>query len=148
MTRSLNLAMLTLAAALVFAFAARAEAAPKPGMWKVVTHVTRNGVAAPPDSHTSCVTADQMKDPGKTIMPPQSSANEKCTRSHYEWTGTKLNWQVLCRGPLTMKGGGNIIFDRPDHYVGKITSAGTVNGQDFNSTILLEGKRVGDCPSS
>jgi hypothetical protein len=128
------------------ASASRAEAAPKPGLWKVITHVTRNGVASSPDSHTSCITADQMKDPGKTIMPPQSSADEKCVRSHYQWTGTKLSWQVQCTGPLAMTGGGNIIFDLPEHYVGKITSAGTVNGHAFNSTILLEGERLGDCP--
>jgi hypothetical protein len=147
MTRSFGFAMLTFAIAIVVAFAPRAEAAPKPGLWKVVTHVTRNGVSSPPNSHTSCVTAEQMKDPGKTIMPPQSSANEKCKRSHYEWTGTKLSWQVECRGPLTMNGGGNIIFDLPEHYVGKITSAGTINGQPFNSAIFIEGERLGDCPN-
>ncbi len=124
----------------------RAEAAPKPGLWKVVTHISRNGANSPPDTHTSCVTAEQMKDPGKTIMPQQSSADEKCNRTHYEWTGSKLSWQIQCTGPLTMKGGGNILFDTPDHYFGKITSVGSISGQGFTSTILLEGQRVGDCP--
>jgi hypothetical protein len=126
--------------------AQRADAAPKPGLWKVVTHISRNGATSPPDTHTSCVTAEQMKDPGKTIMPQQSSANEKCNRTHYEWTGSKLSWQIQCTGPLAMKGGGNILFDTPEHYVGKITSVGAINGQGFTSTILLEGQRVGDCP--
>lgn len=124
----------------------RADAAPKPGLWKVVTHISRNGATSPPDTHTSCVTAAQMKDPGKTIMPQQSSADEKCSRKHYEWTGSKLSWQIQCSGPLTMKGGGNILFDTPEHYLGKITSVGSINGQGFNSAILLEGQRVGDCP--
>jgi hypothetical protein len=137
-----------LAAAMLISLgiAQRADAAPKPGLWKVVTHISRNGATSPPDTHTSCVTADQMKDPGKTIMPQQSSANEKCNRTHYEWTGSKLSWQIQCTGPLAMKGGGNILFDTPEHYVGKITSVGAINGQGFTSTILLEGQRVGDCP--
>jgi Protein of unknown function (DUF3617) len=124
----------------------RADAAPKPGLWKVVTHISRNGANSPPDTHTSCVTAEQMKDPGRTIMPQQSSADEKCNRTHYEWTGSKLSWQIQCTGPLTMKGGGNILFDTPEHYIGKITSVGSIRGQGFTSTILLEGQRVGDCP--
>jgi hypothetical protein len=146
MTRSFRFAMVTFAVAIVFASAPCAQAAPKPGLWKVVTHVTRNGVESPPNSRTSCVTADQMKDPGKTIMPPQSSANEKCKRSHYEWDGSRLSWEVECRGPLTMNGGGNIVFDLPEHYVGKITSSGTFNGQAFNSIIFIEGERLGECP--
>jgi hypothetical protein len=31
--------------------------------------------------------------------------------------------------------------------VGKITSAGTINGQPFNSAIFIEGERLGDCPN-
>jgi Protein of unknown function (DUF3617) len=144
--RSPLVSFLAAAVLISLGLAQRADAAPKPGLWKVVTHISRNGANSPPDTHTSCVTAEQMKDPGKTIMPQQSSADEKCNRTHYEWTGSKLSWQIQCTGPLTMKGGGNILFDTPEHYFGKITSVGSISGQGFTSTILLEGQRMGDCP--
>jgi Protein of unknown function (DUF3617) len=137
---------LAIGALLTLAPTANSAQGPKPGMWKVVTHVTRDGATMPPDSHTSCVTADQMKDPGQSIMPHQASPDEKCTRTQYEWTGSKLSWQIECSGQMNLKGAGKINFDRPERYSGEITSAGSVNGHDFNSTIVLEGQRVGDCP--
>ena len=80
-------------------------------------------------------------------MPQPASPEEKCTRTQYEWTGRKLSWQIECSGQMNMKGGGKINFDTPEHYSGEITSTGSVNGHDFNSTIALDGQRVGDCPS-
>ena len=147
MMRRLTLAGSALVIGVLLAFAPVANSAqgPKPGMWKVVTHVTRDGTATPPDSHTSCVTAEQMKDPGQSIMPHQASPEEKCTRTQYEWTGTRLSWQIECTGQMNLKGGGKIVFDTPEHYSGQITSNGSVNGHDFNSTIVLDGQRVGDC---
>jgi hypothetical protein len=149
MMRRLSLAgsALAIGALLMLVRPANAAEGPKPGLWKVVTHVTREGATAPPDSHTSCVTADQMKDPGQSIMPQPASPEEKCTRTQYEWTGRKLSWQIECSGQMNMKGGGKINFDTPEHYSGEITSTGSVNGHDFNSTIALDGQRVGDCPS-
>ena len=47
---------------------------------------------------------------------------------------------------MAMNGGGHIDFDTPEHYRGKIASAGSVNGHDFTSTILLDGHRLGTCP--
>lgn len=137
---------LAIGALLTLAPLAYSAEGPKPGMWKVVTHVTRDGTATPPDSHTSCVTADQMKDPGQSIMPHQASPEEKCTRTQYEWTGSKLSWQIECTGQMNLKGAGKINFDTPEHYKGEITSNGSVNGHDFNSTIVLDGQRVADCP--
>jgi hypothetical protein len=80
------------------------------------------------------------------LMPQPSSSEEKCVRTHYEWTGSKLNWQMECSGRMAMKGSGAINFSTPVHYTGKITSTGSVNGHDFTSTILLDGQRIGDCP--
>ena len=87
-----------------------------------------------------------MKDPGKSLMPQPPSPEEKCTRTQYEWTGSKLSSQIQSSGPMVMNGGGHIDFDTTDHYRGKITSAGSVNGHDFTSTILLAGHRLGTCP--
>lgn len=148
MVRRLRLvaSALAIGALLTLAPLARAAEGPKPGMWKIVTRVTRDGAATPPDSHMSCVTADQMKDPGQSIMPHQASPEEKCTRTQYEWNGSKLRWQIECSGQMNLKGAGKIDFDTPEHYNGEITSSGAVNGHDFNSTIVLEGQRIGDCP--
>jgi hypothetical protein len=148
MTRSFALATRAITAAMFLAVAPCTYAAdgPQPGMWKVMTRVIRDGTTTKSDSHTSCVTADQIKDPGKSLMPQPSSSEEKCVRTHYEWTGSKLNWQMECSGRMAMKGSGAINFSTPEHYTGKITSTGSVNGHDFTSTILLDGQRIGDCP--
>jgi hypothetical protein len=119
---------------------------PRPGLWKVTTHVVRDGVSSDPDTQSNCVTADQVKDPSKALMPPDSP-DEKCTRTQYEWTGSKLKWSMVCSGRMALTGGGDLDFDSPEHYRGKITSTGSFSGHDFTSTIVLEGERVGDCPN-
>jgi hypothetical protein len=148
LTRLAGLAASAVALAALFALSPHANAAegPRPGLWKVTTRVSRDGATSQPDSHTSCVTADQLKDPSKSLTPPQSSPEEKCTRTQYEWTGSKLSWRIECNGRMAMKGGGIIDFDSPEHYTGKITSAGSFNGHDFDSTIMIEGERLGVCP--
>ncbi len=136
------------AIAMLLALAAPAHAAdgPRPGLWKVTTHVVRDGVTSDPDTQSNCVTADQVKDPSKSLMPPDSP-DEKCTRTQYQWTGSKLTWSMVCNGRMALTGGGDLDFDSPEHYRGKITSTGSFNGHDFTSTIVLEGQRVGDCPN-
>jgi Protein of unknown function (DUF3617) len=148
LTRLFRRAAPALAIAAMLALAAYADAAagPRPGLWKVTTRVSREGVTSEPNSQSSCVTADQMKDPSRSLMPPQSP-DEKCTRTQYEWTGSKLTWRIQCNGRMATSGGGDIDFDTPEHYHDKITSSGSVNGHDFASTILLEGERVGECPN-
>ena len=137
---------LVIAALIASATLAGAADGPRPGMWKVTTRVNREGTTSEPNSQTNCVTAAQMKDPGQSLMPPDT-ADEKCTRTHYEWTGAKLNWRMQCSGKMAMSGGGDIVFDTPEHYRGKITTTGSINGHDFTSTIMLEGERVGECPN-
>jgi hypothetical protein len=137
---TLILAALTLSATL-----AAAGSGPRPGLWKVTTRVSHEGTTSEPNSQTNCVTAEQMKDPSKSLMPPDT-ADEKCTRTQYQWTGTILNWRMQCSGKIAMSGGGDITFDNPDHYRGKIATTGSVNGHEFTSTIMLEGERVGECP--
>ena len=137
---------LAIAALTASATLAGAAAGPRPGMWKVTTRVNREGATSEPNSQTNCVTVAQMKDPGQSLMPPDT-ADEKCTRTHYEWTGAKLNWRMQCSGKMAMSGGGDIVFDTPEHYRGKITTTGSINGHDFTSTIMLEGERVGECPN-
>lgn len=117
---------------------------PRAGLWKVTTRVSRNGVMANQDSQTNCVTADQIKDPSKSLMPPDSPG-EHCVRTSYTWTGTRLDWQMKCSGDMEITGGGNIVFDSPEHYRGNITTSGSFNGNQFTSTISLDGKRVGEC---
>ena len=123
-----------------------AASGPRPGLWKVSTHVVRDGVSSDPDTQSNCVTPDQVKDPSKSLMPPDSP-DEKCVRTQYEWTGSKLTWSMVCSGRMALTGGGDLEFDSPEHYRGNITSTGSYEGREFTSTIVLDGQRVGDCPS-
>jgi hypothetical protein len=137
---------LVITALIASAKLAQAADEPRPGLWKVTTRVSREGAISAPSSQTNCVTADQMKDPSKSLIPPDT-AEEKCIRTQYQWTGTVLNWRMQCSGKIAMSGGGDIAFDTPEHYRGKITTTGSVNGHDFTSAIMLEGERVGECPN-
>jgi len=135
-----------IAMSFALALTARAADGPRPGLWKVTTHVIRDGVTSDPDTQSNCVSADQVKDPSKSLMPPDSP-DEKCTRTQYQWTGSKLTWSMVCSGRMALTGGGDLEFDSPEHYHGKITSTGSFNGHDFTSTIVLDGQRAGDCPN-
>lgn len=147
---SRRIARIGIAAGLVLitlAASARAADGPRPGLWKVTTKVSRDGVVSANDAQTNCVTAEQVRDPSKSLMPPDSPG-ERCVRTSYEWTGSKLTWQMRCDGQMAMTGGGNIVFDSPEHYRGNITTNGSINGHPFTSTIMLDGTRVGECPSA
>jgi Protein of unknown function (DUF3617) len=108
--------------------------------------VQRAGATSEPKSHTECVTDDQLKDPSQSIAAPPSTADEKCSRTAYEWTGSKLSWKMECSGKATISGGGKIVFDTPEHYSGTMNSDGSFEGHTFDSTILIDGTRVGECP--
>jgi Protein of unknown function (DUF3617) len=140
-------AVVALAAILVISAQGAAVAGPRPGLWKVTTRLDHDGTMSAPDTQTNCVTAEQIKDPGKSLMPPDSP-EEKCKRTKYDWTGDRLSWSLQCSGQMAISGNGEIDFDTPEHYRGKITSTGAVNGHPFVSTIMLEGQRVGECPKT
>jgi hypothetical protein len=158
MTASANhLTAISAVAATLFALAAdnASAAQPQAGQWKVVTKTTITGgpPGIPADMRTQentqlyCLTPEQVKDPTKVWMDPQSSRSggEGCTNKN-SWNGTVLTIDSTCGGspPTSVKG--TMTFDTPTHYRGEMKSAAPTGSTPMQVAVTLEGQRVGECP--
>lgn len=134
-----------IAAALFLAFAAPAHATePQPGQWQTTVKTQVSGAAPREISHMRCVTLEMIKDPEKTFMRDDASAQRDCKRSFTKGEST-LSWTVVCNGQMTMNGAGSMTFDSPTHYTGAFKVVGKAGDQTFEINTQMEGERIGDC---
>ena len=140
-TRTFAVALALLAAGAL----ARAAEPLEPGSWKVVTHVEMNGMQAPADTKTRCLSPDDARDLERTFAPEYRVQGSTCEPMTVEWAGQKLSWRVHCTGPLSMDVAGTYEFDTPRHYTGVVTLMGSMAGREMRTRSTLEGERVGEC---
>jgi Protein of unknown function (DUF3617) len=142
--KSVTLALL-IGSFLALARSADAEGL-QPGLWNVTSTPEANGVPAPPQMKTRCLTPAEASDVDKTFSPESRTQNSACERIEHEVTGTKLRWRLQCTGQMSMDVTGVFDFDTPQHYTAVVTSKASMGGQIMNSRVTIVGERTGDCP--
>jgi hypothetical protein len=87
----------------------------KPGKWRVTAEMEMPGMPMkmPPITTEVCLTADDVKDPQKTV--PNDPKNP-CKFGDYKVDGNKVSWTVDCP-KQNMTGNGEITFDA-ESYTG------------------------------
>jgi hypothetical protein len=120
---------------------------PQPGLWKVVTRPEMNGMQAPAEVKTRCLKPEHVQDLERTFAPEYRVQGSSCGRMDVQWSGQKLAWRVQCTGPLSMDVAGTYEFDSPQHYSGVVTLLGSMAGREMRSRTVLEGERIGECPT-
>jgi hypothetical protein len=119
-----------------------AQAPMREGRWEITMQMQMPDmpVAMPPMKMTQCITAEDLKDPGRVLPkgPPDEAA--RCEINHYKVDGNKVTWKLTCKGPDPVTGEGEMTASA-DQYDGRMKVA--AGGQEF--TMKISGKRVGDC---
>ncbi len=124
-----------LAAVSALAFVLLPLEAQAPGdLWQVTTKMSMPGMNMPGQSSQVCA--------AKTWTKPPGGEREGCTSSGFAMKGNVASWDMVCTGPQTMKGHGEITLSG-DSYKGSIK----ISAEGFSMTIELEGKKLGDCPN-
>jgi hypothetical protein len=103
-------------------------------LWQVTTKMLMPGMDMPGQSSQVCA--------AKTWTKPPGGERQGCTSSGFAMKGSTASWDVVCTGPQTMKGHGEITLSG-DSYKGAIK----FSGDGLSMTIELEGKKLGDCPN-
>lgn len=117
----------------------------KTGLWKTTTTHIRNGQSMPPRSDTRCVTQKDLDDISNVFSKDRMNQNDTCKRSDFKETSNSLHWKYECTGQFQMVAQGDMKFDSPTHYSGKVVTKGNVMGHSIDSETDMVGERVGEC---
>ncbi|WP_266168729.1 DUF3617 domain-containing protein [Dyella subtropica] len=137
--------LLYLSAGLVVAMAATAVHADAgdfqamPGLWKIVTHVVRQGHPGAEQVAWHCV--DEDADPWAEFAALPLPGIEACQRGDEQRSRTSLAWTLNCPGHPSMPARGRVAFDSPEHYTGSLAA------HDGSDLLRVEGQRYAACTS-
>jgi hypothetical protein len=119
-----------------------AQAPMREGLWEITMQMQMPDmpVAMPPMKMTQCITAEDLKNPGRALPkgPPDEAA--KCEINSYKVDGNKVTWKLTCKDPDPVTGEGEMTASA-DQYEGRMKMSAA--GNEF--TMKISGKRVGDC---
>jgi len=116
-----------------------ADSPMKPGLWEITTKMEMPGVPyqIPPTKSTHCYTAEEIaKQQG--AVPEQKG---DCAVTDLKRSGNKTTWKVVCKGENPGQGEGEIVFQDPASYAGKMK----FEAQGMTISSKYSGRRVGDC---
>jgi hypothetical protein len=134
-----------LLAALAFAPPARAAFELEPGLWQDTETGTENGQPAKPEVTTDCMTAEEAKDPIKTLAAAQKEAAGQCAKFDVKQSGNTVTVAMVCGDPKQMSIDMLVTYTLIDrkHYTGTLKSTVVLGGQKMTSDKKVESKWVG-----
>jgi len=161
--RVLSLAAGVAAVALVAAPALAGHG--KAGLWDVTVTTNAGGAAMPDMSKLSPEAQAMMRARGMTMNghtitvqhcmtqsevdannPPAMRNQKECKIANSRISGNAFSADMTCSGEMTGTGHMEVTYDSPEHYAGKSTMSGTVNGHPMSTSTTFEGRWVGaDC---
>ena len=139
----MNRLVLMFAVALVLSVSAMpapaAQAPQQAGQWEIRAQMSMGGApVVDPMTTTQCVSAEDAKNP-QNFLPTAGDANG-CKVSNQKTEGNKTTFTLVCTGPPSFSGDGEIIYGR-DSYTGSMKME--IAGQEM--TVTYSAKRTGDC---
>ena len=132
-------------AVLVGVTAAIAQSPIRAGRWESTMEMQMAGspLQMPPMKNTRCVTAEEAKDPAKSLPSgPEGRGGQKsdCKMSDYKTSGNTATWKMVCTSPQPMTMMGEMTFT-DDAYTGTLKT----DMPQGPMTMKMAGKRIGDC---
>ena len=133
-----------LVAALFLALPARAAIQLDPGEWQDTETGTENGQPAQPDVTTSCMKAEDAKDPVKALTQLKDTAGQQCKTMNVRESGNTLSFDMECGEPKTMLISltMNMTFLNARHYTGTVKSKVTFGGKTIATDKQLDSKWI------
>jgi hypothetical protein len=119
----------------------------EPGLWHVISRTQTGGVIGPPHESSKCLTGPEVADLAATFSPASQTVNSTCRAIERNFTGTRLNWRLTCRGQLDMELIGEFNFDSPRHYTATVQSKAAMAGTPMvDSQENIEARWLSACP--
>ena len=133
------------APAVVAATAAFAAVELQPGQWQEIETGTENGKPAKTETTTSCMSADEAKDPLKGMV-FDKQAKDACKTLEAKRTGGGISFRMQCKGEgFDMDIAAEMTFHTPQSYTGVIKSSVKMGATTVVSDKKVEAKRIGEC---
>lgn len=95
--------------------------------------VTMNGNTM---SVQHCMTQAEVDSNG----PPRTGNQKECTMSNMKVGGNSYSADMTCHGQMTGTGHVQFTYDSAEHYTGKTTMVGTMQGHPVNTSTTFEGR--------
>ena len=126
----------------IFAMPAYAAIQLDPGEWQDTETGTENGQPAKPEVTTSCMKAEDAKDPVKALTQLKDTAGQQCKTLNVKENGNVLSFDMECGEPKTMliAISMNITFLNARHYTGTLKSNVTFAGKTIATDKQLDSK--------
>lgn len=133
------------------AFAATAVAEPRvaPGLWRIRTVITNNGVPEPVIEEDVCATKEEVADLSTyfALAPPDGLA-ARCTSSQEPAKAATLTFRLRCTGKdLSVDLRATVTFPSAERYVVNARSDARERGRAVVAITRAEARRVGPCPA-
>lgn len=134
------------------------------GLWKITAtmhmagfqmpHLSREEMAQMkamgvhiPTSHTfaveHCMSAAEVN---ANAPPAYERPQSGCTTTNVKVMGQTMTADMVCKGEMKGRGHVRVTYDSPEHYAGKASFKGTMEGRPIDATNTFEGKWVSaDC---
>jgi len=115
----------------------------KDELWDVTIKMEMAGMPFAMPAQTNRVCVEKGNDAG--LVP--KSKDDNCQVTDQKRSGNKFSFRVACTGKNPMTGAGEFTYST-DSYDGRMQMKGTSDGQSFDMTQTVAGKKVGNCTST
>jgi hypothetical protein len=131
----------------------------KVGLWNVTITTNMGGMAMPdmsklPPEAQAAMRAHGVTMNGNTMSvqhcmtqaevdasgPPPMRNQKDCSLTNTKMGGNSFSADMACHGDMVGTGHVEVTYDSPEHYVGKTTMSGTMQGHPVSTATTFEGR--------
>jgi hypothetical protein len=109
-------------------------------LWEITNKMEMAGMSMPAQTTKMCKPKGD-RDPTKM---GEKDKNSDCKMTDVKQSGNRSTWKIVCTKPEPMTGTGDVTYSG-DKYDGTIKMSGKMDGQAFDMTQVISGKKVGNC---
>jgi hypothetical protein len=129
------------------AYAAAAQLALEPGMWRVTVTSTTNGEPNPAEDTQQCL-GEELKDLVSYFAPKLEGANAQCTNTRQpSETHNQVAYRMQCRGAgFTVDALTSVTLESSSHFTATIRIDSRTQEESALVVANAQGHRTGACP--
>jgi len=109
-------------------------------LWEITTKMEMAGMPSMPAQTTKTCKSKGDRNPDFDKTDNQSD----CRTTEVKTAGAKTTWKMVCTKPDPMTGTGEMTHTS-DKFDGTVKMSGKMQGEPFNMTQVMSGKKVGSC---
>lgn len=115
------------------------------GLWEITMKMEMAGMpqSMPPQTLQHCVTKQDLDDPQKMAMGPDSRGSS-CEVTDHRMQGNTATWKMACRGANPMTGSGTVTYSGTS-YTGSNRMTVQQGGKTMEMTMNYSGRYLGPC---